>query len=108
TGAEREPRLVEPAALHAFHRERNRPAGADRVDAKIVAEPRGAQHRAGVARAAQRTQREQAFVLEANTGAVVVVVLVGDGIQRVDVLAADSARYATRPRSAVRLTEFLG
>ena len=32
-----QPRLVEPAALDAFHRERDRAAGADRVDAELVA-----------------------------------------------------------------------
>ena len=65
--AERQPRLVEPAALDALHRERDRAAGADGVDAELVAALRRAQHRVGVADAAQRAEREQALVLDAHT-----------------------------------------
>ena len=63
--AERQPRLVEPAALDAFHRERDGSAGADRVDAKLVAALRRAQHASAIAHAAQRAEREQALVLDA-------------------------------------------
>ena len=34
---ERQPRLIEPSALDAFHRKGDRPAGADRVEAELVA-----------------------------------------------------------------------
>ena len=63
--AEAEPRLVEQAAVHAFHRERDRAAGADRVDAELVAALGRAQHGIAVADTAQRSQRKQALVLDA-------------------------------------------
>ena len=67
--SEREPRLVEPSALDALHRKRDRAAGADRVEAELVAALGGAQHGVGIAHAAQRAQREQALVLDADAGA---------------------------------------
>jgi hypothetical protein len=50
---EREPRRVEPPLFHALHCERDGAAGADGVDAKLVAALRCAQHRLGIAHAAQ-------------------------------------------------------
>ena len=68
--AERQPGLVEQAALDAFHREGDRAAGADGVDAELVAALRRAQHRVAIADAAQRAEREQALVFQPRTPAV--------------------------------------
>jgi hypothetical protein len=51
--AERQPRFIEQPTLDALHRERNRPAGADRIDAQLVAALRRPQHRRMIAHAAQ-------------------------------------------------------
>ena len=91
TAPEGEPGLIEPSAFDTLHREGDRAAGADRIDAEVVAEPGCAEHGVGVAHAAERTQREQALVLEPDT------VLVAD---RVDVLAPDGAGDAAGARAA--------
>ena len=51
--AEDEPRLIEQAALDALHGEGDRAAGADRVDAELVAALRRAQDGVAVADAAE-------------------------------------------------------
>ena len=70
------PRLVQPSAIDAFHREGDRSASADRIEAELVAAPGRAQCDVGIADAAERTEREQAFVFDAN--AVVRVLLKAD------------------------------
>src|SRR5262249_17787696 len=90
--AEGEPRFVEPAALDALHREGDRSPRADPVDAELVAQAGGAEHGGGVCDAAQRTEREKAFVFEPDPAAV---------LERVDVLASDRAgdTAGARPRA---------
>ena len=95
---EGQPRLVEPSAFDAFHGERDGAARADRVDAELVAQPRCAEHGVRIAHAAQRTQRKQALVLQADAAL---------ATDRVDVLAPDGARDAARPRPIVRGAELL-
>ncbi len=64
--AEPQPRFVQPSPLDTLHREGDGAAGADRVEAELVAAPGRAQDGVGVADAAQRAEREQAFVFDAN------------------------------------------
>src|SRR5262249_37472111 len=79
--AEGEPRFVEEPALDTLHRKGDGAAGADGVEAELVALLRSAQHGVAFAHAAQRAEREEALVFDAHAFAA----------ERVDVLAADRA-----------------
>src|SRR5436190_12343449 len=65
--AESQPGLAEQSALGAFHRKRDRPAGANRVEAQIVAQLRRQQDNVRIANAAQRTQSKQIFVFQTDS-----------------------------------------
>ena len=82
--AEFQPRLIQPAALDALHREGNGTSGADGVEPQLVAALRCAQHGVGIADTAQRAESEQALVFDAHAARA----------QRVNVLAADGASDA--------------
>src|SRR4029450_6349572 len=82
--AEDQPRFVEPSALDALHRKGDRPAGADGIEAQLVASLRRAEDVIGAADANQGSEREEALILDANTSLAV----------RINMLAPDRARHA--------------
>jgi len=65
---EPEPWLIQPFAFDALHRKRDGSARADRVKTKFIAALGRSQHRVAIANAAQRSQREQALILHADSG----------------------------------------
>src|SRR4029078_7697918 len=81
-----QPLLVDKTAVDQFHRQRSGAPGAYRVDPHLVTALRRAQHRAALANATERAEREKAFVLAASARL----------IQFVQLLAADRAGGAAR------------
>src|SRR3954454_603115 len=96
--AEAQPRRVDEAALDALHRPRDRAAGGDRVEAEFVAKAARGEHGVGIGHAAQRAEREDVLVLDAD---------LLSARSLVDVLAADRARGAAVARDPARLGEVL-
>src|SRR3954471_2558687 len=96
--AEAQPRRVDEATLDALHRPRDRAAGGDRVEAEFVAKAARGEHGVGIGHAAQRAEREDVLVLDAD---------LLSARSLVDVLAADRARGAAVARDPARLGEVL-